>query len=393
MSPHSKLLGLPEGRICPSIWPIAWSIGGSRQNQQPPGSERNGGITPPRRAIPTKTLRVFLPVLVLLGCKSTPFKPEPSPPPTLTISGILAPVSGPSELRHHAEASPSAGTQLRRAYIFLETDLPDRAIYTLNRLLFGNEKPTNRTLAIAHYLRGTAYEAKNNTERVAHEREQGLQYESSPELRALLKKLGSPAKPVTPVVVKPKPKPPITAPAILTRSKWRAASPRRMTPLGKARRITVHHSAVTGRQSSQSKSAREILSMQQGHMGGEKKWADIGYHYIVDPSGRVWTGRAIKWQGAHAGNPSLNRGNIGVCLIGKFTKGKGGQHPPKLQLKSLESLLTWLCHHHGISVSSIRTHRELHPTECPGEHLQAAIVKFRRQHTASTRTAGASSRR
>lgn len=46
-----------------------------------------------------------------------------------------------------------------------------------------------------------------------------------------------------------------------------------------------------------------------------KKWADIGYHYVIDRDGKIETGRAIEKIGAHC--EGCNSDSIGICLIGK----------------------------------------------------------------------------
>ena len=97
-------------------------------------------------------------------------------------------------------------------------------------------------------------------------------------------------------------------------------------------RITVHHSAVHADREAQDRSAEIIRSIQKNHQR-DKGWGDIGYHYLIDREGRVWTGRPEGWQGAHAGDPQSNRGNLGVCLMGNFVS-RGGQTPAPAQLQA-----------------------------------------------------------
>src|SRR5690606_5674904 len=104
-----------------------------------------------------------------------------------------------------------------------------------------------------------------------------------------------------------RPAPPREAPGVLAvrpRSDWRAAEPlrREMRPMGDVRRITVHHSATLVRSTTEGAAVGAIRGIQRHHQQ-HNGWGDIGYHFLIDPAGRVWTGRGLEWQGAHAGDP------------------------------------------------------------------------------------------
>jgi len=64
-------------------------------------------------------------------------------------------------------------------------------------------------------------------------------------------------------------------------------------------RITVHHDGMdTFSSTSQADAAHRIELIREAHVN-QRKFADIGYHYIIDPGGRVWEGRNVRFQGAH----------------------------------------------------------------------------------------------
>jgi hypothetical protein len=112
--------------------------------------------------------------------------------------------------------------------------------------------------------------------------------------------------------------------SIEPRASWRAQPPAqsRLTHVsGPWTRITVHHStkptSELGRQTSAEVSG-EIRDIQTVHMRDEG-WGDIGYHFLIDPTGRIWQGRLLEWQGAHASGAN-NIGNIGICLLGNFNR-------------------------------------------------------------------------
>jgi N-acetyl-anhydromuramyl-L-alanine amidase AmpD len=115
---------------------------------------------------------------------------------------------------------------------------------------------------------------------------------------------------------------------------------------------------------------RAIKAIQDTHMGS-KGWDDIGYHFIVDPAGRVWEGRHLDRIGAHAGSQALNLGNIGVLVLGNFDL----QQATPAQLGRLEEMLSRLQVRFGIAAREIYTHNGIRtleglgPTACPGRHL------------------------
>ena len=83
----------------------------------------------------------------------------------------------------------------------------------------------------------------------------------------------------------------------------------------------------------------------------------------------------MKYQGAHAGNPTLNRGNIGVALIGNFDRNK----PSTAQVRSLQNLLASLCDLYRIEPSKIFGHGDLKTTGCPGKHLSSILRELVRK--------------
>ena len=46
----------------------------------------------------------------------------------------------------------------------------------------------------------------------------------------------------------------------------------------------------------------------------ERGWDGIGYHYVIEISGNLASGRPLYWAGAHARGHNAN--SIGICLIG-----------------------------------------------------------------------------
>jgi hypothetical protein len=162
---------------------------------------------------------------------------------------------------------------------------------------------------------------------------------------------------------------------VVPRERWHAKpTGSNVTAMSSIYRITVHHTADPCYQEDWASSMARMLLYQKTHQEG-RGWADIGYHYIIDRAGRIWEGRPLVYQGAHAGNSEKNRGNIGVCLMGDFNQ----QELTRGQESSLVNLLRELCRIHRIDGGSkIYTHMELHATQCPGKKLQQFMEQYRR---------------
>lgn len=167
---------------------------------------------------------------------------------------------------------------------------------------------------------------------------------------------------------------------IVPRSTW---GPRPMgrdvEPMGTPKRITIHHSATSFAGTSDRETALEIRTIQRIHQD-KSGWADIGYHYVVDRTGRVWEARPLSVQGAHAGNRDANRGNIGICLLGNFEE----EPIPPRQAEGLRAILGECMARFKITANRVYSHREiradygLRTTECPGRTLQAFLDRFRK---------------
>jgi Tfp pilus assembly protein PilF len=162
---------------------------------------------------------------------------------------------------------------------------------------------------------------------------------------------------------------------VYSRANWEAKAPRmNIEPMGSVDKITVHHSGGPSFWSqSPVDTAVEIQKIQRYHQN-EQKWADIGYHYIIDRSGAVWQGRKLQYQGAHA-RGTANLGNIGIVVLGNFLH----QGISPAQKEGLETLIEKLSDHFNIPPQRIYTHREIlqGKTDCPGPALARCVSEIR----------------
>lgn len=159
--------------------------------------------------------------------------------------------------------------------------------------------------------------------------------------------------------------------SLVTRGAWGARTPipgRMYRAKGPYYRITVHHSAdtvSTQLNGSMASSVAVVKKIQNAHMNGENTgWGDLGYHFLIDPQGRVFEGRSLEWQGAHASGKN-NVGNVGICLLGNFEN----SHPTERALGALESLVNACRNSFGIAKHELHGHNEYKNTQCPGKHL------------------------
>ena len=181
--------------------------------------------------------------------------------------------------------------------------------------------------------------------------------------------------------------PPETHPSglsVIGRRTWASRGPivSRADRMGRVRYITVHHDGMAPFTSTlYDDAARRIEAIRHAHVA--KGWADIGYHYAIDPAGRIWAARPEALQGAHVKNHNPN--NLGVVMLGNFER----QRPSKAATRTLDAFVTMKMDAYRVPVNKVFTHREWAPTACPGRHLQSHM-QIARARGGSIRTASAS---
>lgn len=160
---------------------------------------------------------------------------------------------------------------------------------------------------------------------------------------------------------------------VLTRLGWNARQRRGDGSSMAPYRLTVHH--TMGHQTfGEAETAAAVRGVQSFHMGPERGWADIGYHFLIDGAGRVAEGRPANVLGAHAAE--ANQGNLGISLMGNFDV----QQPSDSQMDSLERLAAYLALRYDIPVMKtgyLEGHNHHGDTSCPGRNLNARLAEVR----------------
>ena len=116
-------------------------------------------------------------------------------------------------------------------------------------------------------------------------------------------------------------------------------------------KIILHHSAV-----SREKNAQQFAAIDRYHKG--KGWGEIGYHFLIEPDGKICRGRNLQKSGAHC----VGKNDcIGICLTGNFDT----EEPTNSQIASLKKLVADL----KISRENFYFHREFANKTCPGKNI------------------------
>ena len=127
-------------------------------------------------------------------------------------------------------------------------------------------------------------------------------------------------------------------------------------PLTDVRYLVVHHTGAP-----REVDARAIAAEHVGTNG----WPGIGYHYLVDAEGTVFRTQDLTTVSYHA--RQFNPVAVGIAVTGELSAGL----PTTEQMASLGELLAMLLSDLGLGVWSIRGHREMVGTPCPGDTFLA----------------------
>ncbi len=131
-------------------------------------------------------------------------------------------------------------------------------------------------------------------------------------------------------------------------------------------RLTIHHTA------SLLETNTEAPNFVRGHQRfhqRDREWPDLAYHFIVDRNGHVYEGRPL-WARGDSATSYDPTGHFLVSCEGDFDD----QEPSDAQLQALVAMLAWAAAEFGVSPSTMRGHRDLAATSCPGKHLYPLLT-------------------
>jgi len=169
-------------------------------------------------------------------------------------------------------------------------------------------------------------------------------------------------------------------PYMYSRTAWdaRSADTSDMTTRGEGDCLIFHHTAWNFSSTSLSDCAEEIRDVQDYHMD-DNGYADIGYHYVIDPSGRIWRGRSDNYEGAHTYS---NNENIGIVVLGDFEGywGVGANRLTDDSFDAMCSLSKWLAYRDSLDLPIAYNHSDFSSTVCPGRYMEYYVWDDLRGH-------------
>jgi N-acetylmuramoyl-L-alanine amidase-like protein len=211
-----------------------------------------------------------------------------------------------------------------------------------------------------------------------------------------------------------------TLPGIISRRAWGADESLRFDAAGDeqwtreyypVQKLVVHHTAGRNGDPDPAATVRAIYY----YHAVTRRWADIGYNYLIDEAGRVYEGRYARdfWNGAipssdnasglgiAAGHTKYyNQGTLAVSLLGNFDL----QPPTAAAHASLVRMLAWAAAKYHIDPTAsgqlyvnpvsgvtgtqpnIAGHRDYAATSCPGTYLYAQLPSIRNEVAAAMNT-------
>lgn len=153
----------------------------------------------------------------------------------------------------------------------------------------------------------------------------------------------------------------------------------------------IHHTAGSNSVTNWENEVRNIWYFHTIDRG----WGDIGYNFLIDPSGVIYEGRAGGNGALGAHFSCRNTNTVGISLMGDFTAAQ----PSAAALASLKRLVTELLARNGVTpnvvarhvpstldLNTISSHRDGNPaapqitctvTSCPGDQLYAKLTEIR----------------
>lgn len=203
-----------------------------------------------------------------------------------------------------------------------------------------------------------------------------------------------------------------TLPGVISRSAWGADESLRFDAAGDeqwtreyhpVQKLVVHHTAGRNGDPDPAATVRAIYY----YHAVTRRWADIGYNYLIDEAGRVYEGRYARdfWNGATPSSDNeaglgiaaghtkyYNQGTLAVALLGNFDL----QAPTAAAHASLVRMLAWASAKYHIDPTAsglyvnpvsgvtgtqpnIAGHRDYAATSCPGGFLYAQLPSLRNE--------------
>jgi hypothetical protein len=162
-------------------------------------------------------------------------------------------------------------------------------------------------------------------------------------------------------------------PFVKPRAAWGAAPPAQPYVPHTPRKVVLHHTGAPWY--GQPPIEEYIRRIQAFHVGPEREWEDVAYHFLIDQQGSVWAGRPPGVRG----NPSVYydaAGLVTICLVGDYDL----QLPSEAQLQAASRTAAWLIRRYRLAGDVLSSHRTHAPTTCPGANVSRLIENSSLSH-------------
>jgi uncharacterized protein YgiM (DUF1202 family) len=171
------------------------------------------------------------------------------------------------------------------------------------------------------------------------------------------------------------------SPKIVSRAQWGAnESWRTWDPeYDTVHHVIIHHTATSNNVSDWAGAVRSIYY----YHAIEQGWGDIGYNYLVSPTGKIYEGRAGGQNVIGGHSYEYANGSSGISLLGDYTS----KTVPSTGLAALATITAWVARDldpngtadflEAPDLPIISSHRDVSSTSCPGDQLWAELPELR----------------
>ena len=132
--------------------------------------------------------------------------------------------------------------------------------------------------------------------------------------------------------------------------------------------IIIHCTATPPDWWGKAKTSAKVAEVRRWHKG-QRRWSDIGYHYLIDRDGTVAIGRPLERTGAHT--RGHNTGSIGIALFGGHGSAETdafAENFTAAQDQALIQLVSELRVRYP-AIKRVSGHNEFAAKACPGFHV------------------------
>lgn len=162
----------------------------------------------------------------------------------------------------------------------------------------------------------------------------------------------------------------VSCPRIISRKEWHAKPAKRTKRLSTPVKYAVVHHSDTPQCFTELDCKRRVKNIQNYHMN-HNGWDDIGYNFLIGGDGNVYEGRGADIVGAHV--RGYNSVSLGICVIGNYQTAS----PTRKTLNALKNILDCMKRRKKLkSDYSLKGHRDLGRTTCPGRNLYNIIKRW-----------------